>query len=120
MDWNHLESKGWEKVEEIVNGKKNTFYRAPPINGIRKKIARSRDLKGADSQYASILFPASNLAKKHQADKRNNNEGSEDQISRPSCAHLTSNPGMYIFFCWLYIKLQMCHTKEIFIIKISQ
>ena len=103
MDWNNLEIKGWEKVEEIVNGRKNTFYRAQPINAIRKKIARSRDLKGSDCQYASNLFPASNLAKKYQAEKRTNNEDSEDQISKPSSAHLTSNPGIYISLCWLFI-----------------
>ena len=102
MDWSSLESQGWEKVEEVCNGKKKTFYRSPPINGIRKKITQSKDLKGPFIEYASILFPKSNVAKRHQAEQTNN-QSPETQTARPSTHHLASNPGMYIFLLGLYL-----------------
>ena len=43
--WIDLELKGWEKKEVVEKGKKKTIYKTPTLNGIRRTIKRSSDLK---------------------------------------------------------------------------
>ena len=61
--WIDLELKGWEKKEQIEKGQKRTVYKTPMVNGIRRTIQRSRDLKPDEKKYANILFPKSSTSK---------------------------------------------------------
>ena len=57
LDWNSMESLGWEKFEVVEKGKKRIYFKTPPLNGIQRTIRRSRDLNHSEKKYMSILFP---------------------------------------------------------------
>ena len=88
-DWNTLAQKRWEREEIYV-------FRTPPDNGIRRIVKRSSDLKVNERKYSVILFPSSNLAKKHRledeaiAPKRVYDPLASDSLSSSTGDALTS------------------------------
>ena len=66
-DLNELFKEGWEKIEIVVKGKTKVAFKTPPVNGVRRTVRESRDLKVGERHLAGILFPKSKLPRTQNA-----------------------------------------------------